>query len=95
MEPIWAPCKNLRATITVDEIPAFRYIAAPKDFTYGQEALAMSDRKGSDLDKTVSECQHRRLLERVPDREGHKTDMMKCCECGAIVFKPARKARPS
>jgi hypothetical protein len=75
----------------VDEIHAFRYKAARRDFTYGQEALAMSDRTVSNDGKKLDQCQHQRLLERMSDREGNKTDTMKCCECGAVVHKPAQK----
>lgn len=35
--------------------------------------------------KSPSECQHKRLLERTYDREGKKTEMMKCCECGTLL----------
>ena len=71
-------------------MPAFRYIAALSDFTYGEEALAMSDRELSGEGKKSSQCEHKRLLERVSDREG-KSDMMKCCECGVVLHRPAQE----
>jgi hypothetical protein len=55
----------------------------------------MSDGEINGASKKGAQCQHQRLLERVPDQQGNKTDMMKCCECGAVVFKPAQKARSS
>ena len=84
------PCRNLRAKVTVDGMPAFRYIAALSDFTYGEEALAMSDRELSGEGKKSSQCEHKRLLEHVSNREG-KNDIMKCCECGAVVHQSAQK----
>jgi hypothetical protein len=71
-------------------MPVFRYIAPLSDFTYGQEALAMSDRKLSGVAEKAPQCQHMRLLERVSDRE-ENSDMMKCCECGVVVHRPAQK----
>ena len=55
----------------------------------------MKEKEVSGVDNNVPQCQHRRLLERIPDREGHKTDAMKCCECGALVRRPAHKAPTS
>ena len=76
--------------MVVDEIPAFRYKAALSDFHYDQEALAMSDSKVNGGGKEVPPCHHKRLLESVSDGKGIKTDMMKCCECGALVPRPAQ-----
>ena len=40
--------------------------------------------------RDVSQCQHKRLLERTYDHEGKKTEnIMKCCECGTLVPKPS------
>jgi hypothetical protein len=50
----------------------------------------MNDRKVNGVAKEVTPCHHQRLLEHVSDGEGTKTDMMKCCECGAMVPRPAQ-----
>jgi len=55
----------------------------------------MSDSKVNGVGKKLAQCHHQRLLERVSDCEGNKTDMMKCCECGSIVHQPAQKTLPS
>ena len=86
-----SPGKSLRA---VDEITRIRYKAALSDFHYGQENLAMGDRDVSGVSKRVPQCHHQRLLERVSDREGNKTEMMKCCECGAVVHKSSSENVP-
>jgi len=40
------------------------------------------------------QCLHNRLLESVLDQDGRKTDMMKCCECGALVPRPLPNPPP-
>jgi hypothetical protein len=50
----------------------------------------MTNRKVNGVGKEVLPCHHKRLLERVSDGEGTKSDMMKCCECGAMVPRPAQ-----
>jgi hypothetical protein len=49
------------------------------------------DDRDAGKNKNPSQCQHKRLLEGVPDREGKKTEMMKCCECGALMPKPSSR----
>ena len=53
----------------------------------------MDDRDATDPYDRSPECQHQRLLERVLDAEGRKTDNMKCCECGGVV--QASQQKPS
>jgi hypothetical protein len=84
-----------KATNFIDEILLFRYIgAASSNFFYGQEALPMDGRTAAGTAESPLQCQHKRLLERFTDREGKKTEMMKCCECGALMPKPASSRMP-
>lgn len=38
------------------------------------------------------QCLHKRLLEKVLDSHGNKTDFMRCCECGALMPPKHRQA---
>ena len=38
-----------------------------------------------------SPCRHGRLLERTQEENGAKGNMMKCCECGALIPRPSHK----
>jgi hypothetical protein len=49
--------------------------------------------KGDDArSEELRRCHHNRMLEGVRDHQGKKTDLMKCCECGALVPRPSHKA---
>ena len=55
----------------------------------------MDDCNAAGAVKRPSQCQHKRLLECVYDREGKRTEMMKCCECGGLVPRPSPPPRMS
>ena len=55
----------------------------------------MDDCNAAGAVKSPSQCQHKRLLECVYDREGKRTEMMKCCECGGLVPRPSPPPRMS
>jgi hypothetical protein len=54
----------------------------------------MNERDVAGPGKQAPQCDHRRLLERVSDREGNQTEMMKCCECGSVVRRSGQNTLP-
>jgi hypothetical protein len=49
----------------------------------------MSDGDDAWAEKGPRQCLHTRLLESARDDEDKKGDVMKCCECGTLVPRPA------